>query len=67
MKPAVKLYPPASLMVKCADELPKRTDPSLGGGINSYIETARQYHNCKLDQHGLIDWVDRNIVKERDE
>ena len=49
-------------MVKCPLELPKRTDPSLGGGLMNYTEAARQYHDCKRDQHGLVDWVDRNIV-----
>lgn len=51
-------------MVKCPEILPKRTDPSLGGGLSNYTAAARQYHDCKDNQHGLVDWVDRNVVKD---
>lgn len=51
-------------MVKCPEELPERTDASLGGGLENYKEAARTYHACESKDSDLIDWVNKNLVEK---
>lgn len=51
-------------MTKCPEKLPKRTDPSVAGGLLNYVDAANIYHDCKANHNGLVDWMKADVTWE---